>query len=339
MKHNSGSRHVVLVSTVVILFVVVGSRLHQLYAVAEYVDGIVAIANDEVITIYDVASITAEAEKKLIASYSPEERANKETENKIHDEIRKIREKAANDLIDEKVIYAEFLERGYQIPKEMVEKRIDSMVASQAGGDWQQFEEMLKSTSTTLAEFRERMERRLAVELLLNQVIDRKLAVISPEQIEIYYNQNRASFAKESRIKLQLIQLPGSMKSSRVSDAVNEVMQSLKRGADFKDLARGYSKDRSSKEGGELGWSNQNHVRAEFLNAFKKLQKGAVSEPFELLDNTYILRIADINSGTFIPLKEASERIRRMIYDKEKTDRYKTYIKKLRDQTYIKLYY
>ncbi len=305
-----------------------------------YTDGIVAVVNDDVITVYDVATYNAEFERTLKKSISESALNNADKHQKLINEINAHRIKAAHDLINEKLIYAEFKSKGYQLPSEIVSKRIDSIVTSYTGGDWGKFEEMLLESNTSIEKFREKIERKLASDLLINQTIDRNI-IISPYKIEAYYNENIENYSEPTRVLLQIIMIiPDELESKKkFEDLITAISDEISNGSDFSEVAKKYSHDPSKKNGGELGWLDKTDVRSEFKQALREITKGAVSDPLVLNGSTYFIKVADLIEGVDHPITEVYDDIKKRLYNIAKKQRYETYIEELRSKAYIRVFF
>ncbi len=305
-----------------------------------YTDGIVAVVNDDVITVYDVATYNAEFEQKLKKDIAESELNNIDKRQKLVNEINAYRIKAAHDLINEKLIYADFKTKGFQFPLELVDKRIDSIVKSYTGGDWGKFEEMLLESNTSIEKFREKIERKLAVDLLINQTIDRNI-IISPYKIEAYFNDNIENYSEPSKVLLQIIMIiPDELESKKEFEKlVATISDEIRKGSDFSELAKIHSHDPSKKNGGELGWLNRNDIRIEFKNALVEIKKGAVSDPLILSGSTYFVKVADLIEGIDHPIAEVYDGIKRNLYNEAKKKRYESYIEELRSKAYIRVFF
>lgn len=305
-----------------------------------YTDGIVAVVNDEVITVYDVAVFSADIEKKIYDHYNYANLTDIEKQQKLQEEINTNRIRVANELVNQKLIYAEFIKKGYQLPNELVEKRIDNMVASNAGGDWSKFESSLRESNLTMKELKEKIERKLAVDLLISQTIDKNIN-ISPQEVEEFYHEHAAEFRQPNRIRIRLIAVERA-KSKTDSDhaaSVQSVLQRLKGGEDFANVAKEFSHHSSKVNGGDLGWMEEDKLRQEFRSAFTTRDSGEISKQIEIEGVTYILQLSDFEQNDQRSMDTAFEKIKRLLFMEAKKTRYDGYVAELRDEAYVRIYY
>ena len=72
-----------------------------------------------------------------------------------------------------------------------------------------------------------------------------------------------------------------------------EILEQIKQGKNFSDLAQQFSQCPSGKRGGSLGWFGPGQMVREFENAVKNMNKGAISEPVKTQFGYHIIRLDD----------------------------------------------
>jgi peptidyl-prolyl cis-trans isomerase SurA len=129
------------------------------------------------------------------------------------------------------------------------------------------FQQELTRRGVTTAEMREGLRRELLTQKVVAQEVGANVAV-TDQEVNDFFNANRAQFnvAEEAYHLAQIIVTPGrdAPVTNRTGDdattpeaaiaKVRMLMERLKGGADFRDLAVGYSEDPdSAPRGGDLG--------------------------------------------------------------------------------------
>ena len=94
-------------------------------------------------------------------------------------------------------------------------------------------------------------------------------------------------------------------------DQAKAIIETLKGGAKFEDLAREKSRDPgSAANGGDLDWANAASYVAEFSEAMVKLGKGQTTEdPVRSQFGWHIIRVDDVRQAQLPALAEVSEQI------------------------------
>jgi peptidyl-prolyl cis-trans isomerase C len=99
------------------------------------------------------------------------------------------------------------------------------------------------------------------------------------------------------------------------------VMESLKKGQKFEDLAKKLSKDAGSgAKGGDLDWANPSNYVPEFAEAMLKLSKGQTSAaPVKSQFGFHIIRVDDIRSAELPKFEEVKPQISQQLTQQKLT--------------------
>jgi peptidyl-prolyl cis-trans isomerase SurA len=319
--------------TTIALLLIVGSAHSQKI---KYGDGIIAIVDDEVITVYDVALFVSNREKELRASTAD---ATPEERKQVVQKMNELRKMGAYRLIENRLLYAEFKDSGFTLPTELVDRRIDKMVKRDADGDYGKFEDMLEDQDQNIDDLRKDVSQRLAVQLLINQMIDRKIN-ISPAQIKAYYEANTSDFSKPRAMKLRMIEVHSAGKSSADYQAlVKTVSEKLSSGADFNAVAAAHSDHGKKASGDDIVWMKEKDLNSALRAGLPSLDKGATSKAVELGGNTYFLHIEEVQGGDMVPLEDVRQTISDYLYNREKKKRLAKYVDSLREKTYVRVFF
>lgn len=192
-----------------------------------HVDRVVAVVNETVITQFDIQKELMGLARSL---HSPARRR----------EFQENAERIAGDLlrqfIQEELIYAEFKEREFTIPTALLQERLDRIIHQETGGDRAAFRERLRQGPVTMSELREMIERRIAVDLMVQENVTRQVHV-SPEEVKAYYQDHEEAFRQPGQCRLRMVAVDASgLDNQRRQERTREMAR--------KGLARGESPPR-----------------------------------------------------------------------------------------------
>jgi peptidyl-prolyl cis-trans isomerase SurA len=285
-----------------------------------YGDSILAVVGDKVITAYEVMQASSREEARLPRDLTIQKRT---------DEVVSIRRRILSNMIDHELVYLEFQALKAKVPESVLQERLNQAIVAQAGGDRAKFEEMLYREQMTLQEFKERLSKNLAVDMLLYDRVNRGIT-ISPLKIRQYYESHAADFNQIAKYRLEVILLK---KDGRHKDnmpaTVAEIKGKLSAGANFSELARQYSDGANAEQGGDQGWlTDMNEKLKELVLTLKPGEIAA--EPLDLGTSFYLVRLAEFSPGNNTLTKETEEKIREILLEEEENQRYEKFLRELR---------
>ncbi|HBO84642.1 MAG: hypothetical protein A2073_01355 [Deltaproteobacteria bacterium GWC2_42_11] len=133
---------------------------------------------------------------------------------------------------------------------------------------------------------------------------------ISDDDIKAYYEKNIKAFEKPKEVKARHILFRAQGSKEEAKKKADEILQLIKKGEDFGELAKRHSDDPgSAKNGGDLGYFRAGMMVKSFEDAAFALQKGAVSSVVETEFGFHIIKIEDIKEARLQPLNEVKKQI------------------------------
>ncbi|HVJ57737.1 MAG TPA: peptidylprolyl isomerase [Terrimicrobiaceae bacterium] len=302
----------------------------------EVIDGIAAIVNNDVVTLSQVRDLIGARERSLREIYRGAELENK---------LKEMRLSAIKDLIDRQLILQEFRklqEKGAAIPDYVADDRIQAIIRQEFGGDRAAFVRTLQAQGYTLTQFRELEKEKIVIQAMRQQKVDNNF-VISPTQIQAYYEKNRQAYATPEQVKLRMIVIrEGS--SSDIPDIgskkelAEEIRDKVAKGAEFDRMAEMYSEDETTQQvGGDWGWIERNTLNEKLTNVAFSMRPGEVS-PVIGIDNTYyIIMVEAKRNATIKPIGDVRNEIEKNLIQQERTKAQERWLDTLRQKAYIKI--
>ena len=290
-------------------------------------DRVVAVVNKEVITWSDLYKAMEYEAATQIKNLSEEERKKLFKENEAS---------FLETLIDMRLQLQEARNLGIDVPKNDITETIDNIQKkySMSPAD---FVESLKKEGLTIEEYK----KRLSEQILINKVVTyqiRNKIVVSDSEVSRYVGANKETFSGSETYKLRQIffkKPEGNIDKKTAEDKAAEIIKRLKDGEDFSALARVYSEDSSARSGGDLGLVNKDLLAKEFIEVLSGMNVGDYSMPFWTGKGLHIIKLDEkISAQNADKLKED---IRKQLAEEQFSERYKSWIKGLREKAYIEI--
>ena len=192
----------------------------------------------------------------------------------------------------------------------------------------QEFETRLVAQGGSLSVLKDRLRDSILSQRIVTMMISRKV-VVTKEEIEKYYEENKADFLAERSVNLNLIIF------APTSD-VDSIAAQIKNGRlDFAQAARQYSIGPAADQGGGLGniplKDLSSAIRAEVMHT----KEGHVSDVFMLDANRVMIRVNSSTPGKQMTLEEATPEIDLLLREPRLQERFAEYTKQLRNKAVV----
>ena len=292
---------------------------------AVLLDRVVAVVNKEVIT-------WSELYKMMESEAADQVRALKEEERL---KIFKDSEAAfLEKFIDIKLQIQEARRLGLDVATEEVTEAVENIKKKYSLTD-NALEESLKKEGLSFEEYKKRLSEQIVISKVVSQQIRNKV-VVAEEEVKKYMEANKESFTDGETFKIKQIFL-GRPKDDAdikvIEDRASIIIQRLKAGEDFSILAEEYSEDPSGKLGGDLGFIKKSQMAKEFIDALNSMKVGEFSNPFWTQKGLHIIKLEEKVAAQ--STDEARESVLKQLTESQFSERYKSWIKGLREKAYI----
>jgi peptidyl-prolyl cis-trans isomerase SurA len=316
------------------VILLVGVSFHASAQQAEVIDGVAAIVNNDVITISQVRELVGARERALREAYSGPD---------LIEKVKEMRLAALKDLVDRQLILQEFRsmqEKGANIPDYVIDDRMQTIIRQEFGGDRAAFIRTLQAQGYTLTRFRE-IEREKIIVQAMRQAKVTDNFVISPKQIQAFYDKNKSAYTLPEQVKLRMIVLRegnDDIVGTNKRQTAEEIRQKILSGAEFDRMAQMYSEDEATSDlGGDWGWIERNMLNEQLTKIAFSLKPGETSQILELGGSYYILFVEARKNATVKPMAEVREEIERNLIQQERMKAQQRWIDTLRRKAYIKI--
>jgi len=313
-------------STMIALAALVASA--GLAASPSRIDGVAAYVNAHVVTVSDVLKSSRSLQAQLSKGG-----ADNATLNKGYLE-------ALDDVVARKLIVDDYGEqKEIKIPDSIIEERVEGVIRDMFYGVRSDLLAALARDGMSEDAWRNQLREQMVVSSMRNLRVDSKVDV-SPLAVRKHYDENRDSYARQPKVNLSMIVIAkgGDAAQQAVQQAkVDEVLDSLKGGGDFAELAKKFSEDSRAADGGKRGWMERDMLREDLAKVAFTVGVGQVSEAVDIGRQFCILKVDDRVDAVVIPFSEAQPAIERELRRVETRERFKAWVARLREDAYVKI--
>ena len=302
-----------------------GDNLNQRYA-----NGIVAIAEEKVITVDDV--------RREIGPLVGEIQRTSRNEQEFNEKLEALQEDVIQNLIDRVLIVKEFYkDEKRRVPASYIDNQLAETIITQFDGDRSKYLAYLRSRGISQKDYHKEIEEDMIYSFMRGQQ-SKSGSTVSPTRIEAYYNENKERFYQEDSVKLRLIQISRTPQDTddTLKARAATVVTELNAGAEFGDLARKYSQDSRKSKGGDWGWQRRSDLRKEFSEVIFALKKGERSEPLVTPEGAFIFLAEDRKYAGTLPIDEVRPEIEKSLVQQSSRKTMERWLEKLRRNAYVK---
>ncbi|MBU0945333.1 MAG: SurA N-terminal domain-containing protein [Proteobacteria bacterium] len=323
------------------LFVLFTSLAITNVEAAELVDRVVAVVNDDVITMSEVNE-EGKGFFQKIREQAPS--------SQLEEALREGREEVLNNLIDKKLINQVAAKQNVSISDEELRAAAEQMLVNN------------KITRETLdAQLAQMgMSYEAYLSTLRNQILQSKLVnyeirskiIITDNMVLDYYDTHYTKHVSQGGyylMQMGFIWAKDSTTSSSQPASYAAKVDAQKRaervralvlsGEDFRTLAQKFSDLPSARDGGDLGVFEADEMAPYMRDAVLTLTPGEVSEIIETPSGYQFFKLLSSQDGQIVvqaSFESVKEEIRNKLYEQELKGEFDNWVKKLKEDAYIK---
>lgn len=246
-------------------------------------DAILAVVNNEVITRQEFIDRMQSLERRM-RSQGTQLPAQQDFQRQLLE--RMIIDRAQLQLAKE---------LGIRVDDTMLDRAI-SRIAEQNKLSLQEFRNQLEREGMPFNRFREEVREEILMQRLREREVDNKIQISESEVDNFLASEGSAARTQQEYNLAQiLVRIPENPTAEQIAarrQRAEQVLNQLKGGADFAQLAATYSDAGDALSGGNLGWRSQDRLPQLFMDAVASLKPGEVSQIVRSGNGFHILKLA-----------------------------------------------
>ena len=313
-------------------FVLLGLLSAVPAAGAELVDRIVAVVNDEVISLYELDQVAGPYIEQVQNSQYPSD-----VERRL---VFEVRQKVLNQLIDQALTDQELERQGIDVGEPEIDAAIERVKESRYLTD-EQLRRSLEEQGITYEAYREQVKKQILRARLVNREIKSKI-VITDEDVRRYYEENKEYYAGQTEYHLRnlYVRLPSFVTDSdrrRTRETLETIRQELAGGAAFESVVNRYAAGDGGIESSDLGYFKLEDLSRELRELLGDMRAGESTPVLETDFGYQIVYVQEIANSEGKALEEASAEIENKLYNEVVDEKYQSWLQSLRERSYIRI--
>ena len=294
----------------------------------ETIERIVAKVNGEIIT---QTQLEAEVQTSL-DRMGPV--PNEEERPKI---VKELQRQILDSMIANMLVLQIAADRGLRVPSRFFDEWKAGVMEQMELETEEDFVRQVELQGGSIDRLQKSFEEGILVQEVRRMEVDSKVSVSEPE-IEDRYRQNIQDYSEPSKLRLReiVVRFDDTNEVDKGQKA-RRLLQDIRQGADFAEVARMHSESASRDAGGDLGFFEEGELTESLNEAAFALNPGEVSEVMRLETTFYILRVEEKIEAVTKTLDEVRSEVADAVYEEKMSGQMERYIRQLRERAIIEI--
>jgi peptidyl-prolyl cis-trans isomerase C len=255
---------------------------------------------------------------------------------------KQLKEQALEQLIRRQLLDEKIRQANITVTDEEVSKQISEIAAAQNMSP-DDFKKTMEQYGRNFDEVKQDVRKALSRNKFMEAQWAGKINV-TEEEAKKYYDENQKRFNVPEQVRVSHILIrygphdpngdPNEGKAEAKAEA-EKLLQQIKDGADFAELAKAHSDCPSAPKGGDLGFFARGKTTPQFEKAAFALKVGQISDVVETEYGYHIIKVTDRKDAHVVSFEQAKDGIIKELTEKKQLDFAEKYIDSLKAQAKI----
>ena len=290
---------------------------------AAEVDSVLAAVDGVPVTLSEILPATREQEFRLGNAYSGKT---------LEQEVLKLRYKAVEEIIDRKLIVADFHSKNLLLPPQEIENELDRWGKHIGCHSRKELEERIKRSGSSLAKIRERFRQRMIVQIMRRREF---MLAEQPTPADVFrrFKQEEKNLSFPGSVELALAKLPLNDKEN-----AEKIAALLKKTPEaWEKIVLQYPVTPGSN--GRIGTVELPQLRSEFAKAMGQIASDRIYSNIRTADGIYFIKILKYLPPRKAVFKDHAETVRKKMEEEIYRKSSAAYAARLRTQAVIEYFF
>jgi len=298
---------------------------------AEVIDRVVAVVNDDIITLSEFNEESRDTLQRITDQAPP---------NELAGALQKARQDILSRMIDRKITVQKAEEMNISVSDAEIDNALDTIL-SRNKATREDLKRELVAQGLSEAAYRSSLREQILFSKLVSYEVNSKVVITEDKAREYYDTRYMQDLPAGGFYLLQIgLGVKGRQGSTEeIRKKAMEVREAATSGQNFNQLAAAHSDLPSAVDGGDIGVIKEDEMAPEMLKAVAALKPGEISPIMETYSGFIFFKLLGVNKDgtiTRAPFDSVKEEIFSRLRIEEQEKLYKSWVKELREEAYIK---
>ena len=241
------------------------------------------------------------------------------------------------DMIDTLLLVQRGKDLGLNVESDVV-RRLDDIRQENKIPSMEALQQRIEESGLNFQDFRETVRDQIYQQEIIRREVGSRILLDQAEVLK-YYEEHQQEFVRAEQVVLREIFITTEDKPEAEIPALrkkaDDLLQRVKGGEDFGELARSYSEGSTATEGGDLGTFQRGQLAPNLEEMVFEMDRGQFTDVIPAEAGLLILQVREHYTAGLQPEEKVENEIMARLYDAKIGPALREYLTKLRQDSYI----
>jgi peptidyl-prolyl cis-trans isomerase SurA len=296
------------------------------------VEEIVARVNNEIITRSELDKARTSA-----ADSAREDCNGRCTPEQLQVAVEDSQKFALRDLIDQSLLAQRGKDMDINVEPEVV-KQLDQIRQKNNLKDLDDLEKAVTSQGINWEDFKNNIKNRILTQEVIRREVGSHINITHDEEMK-FYEDHKKEFVRPEQVALSAIEIKTEgKKESEIPELkakAQKLLDRVKEGEDFGELAKRFSDGATAQQGGYLGQYKRGELSKELEDIVFKMNRNQLTDVIETKTGFLVLKVLEHYEEGEQSFDKVENEIQDHLYQQKMEPALREYLKTLREQSYV----
>jgi peptidyl-prolyl cis-trans isomerase SurA len=241
------------------------------------------------------------------------------------------------DLIDQSLLAQRAKDLGISVEGDVV-KRLDQIRQQNNIATMEDLEKKTTEQGLNFEEFKNNIRNGMLTQEAIRREVGSKI-IIGHDEIVKYYNEHKSEFQRPEQVALREIFVNTEGKKEEeipeLEKKARGLLERVKKGEDFVELAKRYSDGSTASRGGELGLFERGQLSKELEAVAFKLNRNQLTDVIRTKTGFLFLKVEQRYEAGLQPIDKVEGEISNRLFMEKMEPGLRSYLQQLRRESYV----